>query len=129
MCPSQVQRPVNESTLELDLTLDALMSDTLNTNNLYVVKLHPSTAQRINISANVNGHKLDTKWSGGVDRWPPADVNGCSSESFEAKQPSTKNSKLSEETLTETFSRFGAVDRIVLPAKPGKHERRACIRE
>ncbi|GLD68267.1 putative RNA exonuclease NEF-sp [Lates japonicus] len=67
----KVQRPVYESTLDLDLTLDALMGDTLNTSHLYAVKLKP---------------------------------------------------------IRETFSHFGTVERIILPAKPGKHARHAFIK-
>uniref|UniRef100_A0A3P8SRP8 RNA exonuclease 5 n=1 Tax=Amphiprion percula TaxID=161767 RepID=A0A3P8SRP8_AMPPE len=92
--PMKVQRPMNESMLDLDLTLDALTGDTLNTSHLYAIKLNPSVAECIKSSAKLT----DTR------------------------------STLSEETVTETFGHFGTVERVILPAKPGKHTRHACIK-
>uniref|UniRef100_A0A3Q1HDG2 RRM domain-containing protein n=1 Tax=Anabas testudineus TaxID=64144 RepID=A0A3Q1HDG2_ANATE len=40
----KVQRPVHESMLDLDLSLDALMNDTLNNSHLYTVQLNPHIA-------------------------------------------------------------------------------------
>nr|XP_020478441.1 putative RNA exonuclease NEF-sp [Monopterus albus] len=102
----KVQRPVYESVLDLDLTLDALMCDALNTSHLYTVKLNPSIAECIKISAKANGHMLDAKH---LDLL-------------------TTKSKLSEETIRKTFGHFGMVERIMLPAKPGKHTRDAYIK-
>ena len=126
-----MQRPVYESTLDLDLTLDALRGDALNTSHLYAVKLNLSMAENMHISAKVNGH---TKCSGvtpvqTANKSPPAKVNGHYSETTAAKQLSTTKSKLSEEKLRETFGHFGTVERIFLPAKPGKHTRHALISE
>ncbi|XP_042256086.1 RNA exonuclease 5-like [Thunnus maccoyii] len=128
----KVQRPVYESTLDLDLTLDALRGDALNTSHLYAVKLNPSMAENMHISAKVNGH---TKCSGvthvqTANKTPPAKVNGhySETESTAAKQFPTTKSKLSEEKLRETFGQFGKVERIFLPAKPGKHARHARIK-
>ncbi|KAM9857028.1 RNA exonuclease 5 [Aulostomus maculatus] len=120
----KVQRPVHESTLDVDVTLEALMSDTLNARRIYAVRLNRSVAESIHTSAKVNGHVSDSKGSGVTpDRTlPPVTVNGHSSES---EQLSTKT--MSEETLTQMFSRFGSVDRIELPTKPGKHARHAHI--
>ncbi|KAJ4944251.1 hypothetical protein JOQ06_012796 [Pogonophryne albipinna] len=79
----KVQRPVYESMLDADLTLDALMCD--NNTHLYAVKLNPSMA---------DGTK----------------------------------SKLSEETVRETFGLFGSVERVALLQQSGKHARHAIIR-
>ncbi|XP_076004090.1 RNA exonuclease 5 [Genypterus blacodes] len=127
----KVQRPVNESMLDLDLTLDALMGDKINTNQLYAVKFNPHMTNCIQISAKssldatfvhhakVNGLKLDACIPGlphGVE------------ESSVAKQRRPTSSKLTEEMLRETFGIFGKVERIVLPTKPGKRARYACIK-
>uniref|UniRef100_A0A3Q1ERK7 RNA exonuclease 5 n=1 Tax=Acanthochromis polyacanthus TaxID=80966 RepID=A0A3Q1ERK7_9TELE len=119
----KVQRPVNESLLDLDLTLDTLTEDILNTSRLYAVKLKPSVAECIKISAEVNGHTLDRKCSG------VSPVNGLPAAKTDQLQLTDTRSKLSEETVTETFGRFGTVERVILPAKPGKHTRHACISE
>lgn len=106
--------------LDLDLSLDALMNDTLNNSHLYTVQLNPHIAECIKNSAKVNGNILDAKCPGvtsadTANGLPPADVNG------KWLQLKTTRSKLSEEKLRETFGHFGAVERIDLPAKPGKH--------
>lgn len=105
--------------LDLDLTLDALMGDSLNTSHLYAVKLNPSMAELINISAKSNGHTPVTTANG----WPPAQVNGTQ------LQPTTTKSTLHEETVREAFAHFGPVERVSLPAKPGRHASHAHIRE
>ncbi|TMS23549.1 RNA exonuclease 5 [Larimichthys crocea] len=110
----KVQRPVYESMLDLDLTLDALMGDGLNASHLYAVKLNPSMADCIHISAKVNGHTLDAKGS--------TTINGT------RLQHTATKSRLSEETVRDTFAHFGTVERVVLPAKPGKHARHAHIK-
>ncbi|XP_040001312.1 RNA exonuclease 5-like isoform X2 [Xiphias gladius] len=123
----EVKRPVHESILDLDLTLDALMGDALNASHLYAVKLKPSMAERINISARVNGHTLDAECPGvtsvkTANGLPPPKVNG------KRLRLTTAKPELSEETVRETFGRFGTVERIVLPAKPGKRARHAHIK-
>lgn len=74
------------------------------------------------MSAKVNGHTLDAKCSG-ITPVATAKVNGKQS------QPTNTKSKLSEETVRETFGHLGMVERVVLPAKPGKHARHAYISE
>ncbi|XP_041640211.1 RNA exonuclease 5-like [Cheilinus undulatus] len=108
----KVQRPVNESMLDLDLTLDALMDHSSNSGHIYAVKLKSSTAESIPASEKINGHMLDVRCSG-------VRINGTHLQS-------TK-SKLCEETIRETFSNLGSVERVHLPAKPGKYSRHAYI--
>ena len=120
VCILKVQRPVDESMLDVDLTLDALMCDSLNSSNLYTVKLNPRVAQRVHFPANINGHAFGSG-STAVDGFPPAKVNGT--------QHTTGKFKLSEEMVRETFSPFGTVDQVALHPKPGKHARHALISE
>ncbi|XP_031719052.1 RNA exonuclease 5 [Anarrhichthys ocellatus] len=117
----KVQRPVYESMLDLDLTLDALMCDSLNTSHLYAVQLNPSMAEDLRISARVNGHASDAECPGvtsvrAANRLSSAKVNG------------TRESQLSEETIRETFGHFGLVERVVLPAKRGNRASHAYIK-
>ncbi|XP_056224531.1 RNA exonuclease 5-like [Seriola aureovittata] len=121
--PIKVKRPVNESMLDLEVTLDALMDDVLNTGHLFAVKLKPSVTESINLSAKVNGHTFDAGAPSvkTVNGFQPAKVNG------KRLQLTATKSGLSEETVRETFGHFGTVERIVLPAKPGKHARHAYI--
>ncbi|XP_034043617.1 RNA exonuclease 5-like isoform X2 [Thalassophryne amazonica] len=135
----RVQRPVYESVLDMDLTLSALRADTVNTCHLYAVQMNPGVAG--SISAKANGCTSDGECSGVtpdkmVDGFPLGFVNGLKTESCDSELPaaednteSTAGTKwcLSEETLRETFSRFGKVERIILPSKPGKPARHACI--
>ncbi|XP_077461308.1 RNA exonuclease 5 [Stigmatopora argus] len=93
----KVHRPVNESTLDFDVTLDALKSDAVNACRLYTVKL--------NFHTTGNGHDPVGEFA----------VNGHSSASLPVKK-----SELSEEALIETFSRFGVVERVLL-GKCGTH--------
>ncbi|XP_020498848.1 RNA exonuclease 5 [Labrus bergylta] len=118
--PIKVQRPVNESTLDLDLTLDVLMEDS---NHIYAVKLKPRMAECITVSEKVNGHTLEAECSGvaTVDTLPSAEVNG------QSLQPTNTKSKLCEEIISETFNPFGTVERVLLPAKPGTFLRHANI--
>ncbi|XP_030278162.1 RNA exonuclease 5 isoform X2 [Sparus aurata] len=115
----KVQRPVHESMLDVDLTLEALMCDSLNSSNLYTVKLNPRVAQRVHFPAHINGHTFGTG-SIAVDRFPPAKVNGT--------RHTTEKFKLSEEMVRETFSHFGTVDGVALHPKPGKYARHAHIK-
>lgn len=103
--------------LDLDLTLDALACDHPNTNHLYAVKINPTMAEWINVSAKINGHSLVTS-----ENMFPAKVNGTHF------LPSTTKSKLSEEMVREMFAPFGTVEGVLLPAKLG-HARHAHIRE
>lgn len=120
VCIFKVQRPVHESMLDVDLTLEALMCDSLNSSNLYTVKLNPRVAQRVHFPAHINGHTFGTG-SIAVDRFPPAKVNGT--------RHTAEKFKLSEEMVRETFSHFGTVDGVALHPKPGKYARHAHISE
>lgn len=120
----KVQRPVKESMLDLDLNLEALMSDKLNTKRLYAVKLCHDATQHLNISATVNGCLSDAKCSGFC---PDGQKNGLlQAAETNGKQlhthPST--SDLCEESFTETFGIFGSIKSIVLSGKRARH---ACI--
>uniref|UniRef100_A0A3Q2TA70 RNA exonuclease 5 n=2 Tax=Fundulus heteroclitus TaxID=8078 RepID=A0A3Q2TA70_FUNHE len=124
----KVQRPVNESTLDLDLNLEALTSDKLNANHLYVVKPGRDDAARgPDVSTKLNGRLADAGCSGltaggqtnGSLR--TAKING------ERLHPCAAESELSEESVRETFSLYGSVKSIVLPRRPGKRARHACV--
>lgn len=103
--------------LDLDLTLDALMDDVLNSNRLYAVKLKPSVAAHIHSCPKVNGRASDAGVQTANGSWPRK-VNG--------KQ---RQLELSEETLRDTFAHFGTVERIKLCGKAGKRTRHARIGE
>ncbi|KAM6940870.1 RNA exonuclease 5 [Lycodopsis pacificus] len=122
----KVQRPVHESMLDLDLTLDALMCDSLNTSRLYAVQLNPSMAEDLRVSARVNGRSSDAECLGAAS---VRAANGLSSGKVNGTSQlnATRESQLSEETITETFGHFGSVERVVLPAKRGKRARHAYI--
>ncbi|XP_053712563.1 RNA exonuclease 5-like isoform X2 [Synchiropus splendidus] len=102
----KVQRPVIDTLLDLDLTLDALTEDPLNCRRLYVARLSSSMAKRIGcstrLSPEVNGH---------VGR---------------SAAVSTKTSRLTEETLRGAFGHFGSLD-VTLFSVGGKLERHAFI--
>lgn len=118
--PFQVQRPVHESLLDLDLTLDALMGDSLNADQLYTVKINTGVAEWINTSETANGHPPGTAANGP----PPAQVNAVQ------LQPTTAaKSELSEASVRETFARFGPIKSVTLPAEPGRRTRHAHARE
>ncbi|XP_029314539.1 RNA exonuclease 5 [Cottoperca gobio] len=110
----KVQRPVNESTLDVDLTLEALMCD--HTSHLYALKSTSSIAEGMRTSARVNGHTSDAKCSVVTS---VKTVNG---------QRAQAKSKLCEETVRETFGHFGTVERVDLLPKAGKHTRHAYIK-
>lgn len=123
----QVQRPVHGSMLDLDLNLEALMREKLNTNNLYAVKLSRHTAQSLNITPKTNGLMLESQCAGVscgklVNRLQSAKLNG-------EVMDLPASSELSEETVRETFSHFGNVESIILPAKPKAHAGHIRIRE
>lgn len=93
----QVQRPVDESTLDLDVTLEALASDGLDPGRLHVVGgFSPAVAE-------VKGHA-------------PAPA-------------ATPNGSLREETIRETFSRFGAIRMVQLAGEAGRRGRHAQVGE
>ncbi|KAM9792293.1 RNA exonuclease 5 [Neosynchiropus ocellatus] len=102
----KVQRPVIDTLLDLDLTLDALTEDPLNSRRLYVARLSTSMAKRIRspttLSAEVNGH-----------------VGGSA-------PVTSKTSRLTEETLRRAFGHFGSLD-VTLSSVAGKLERHAFI--
>uniref|UniRef100_A0A3P8UL68 RRM domain-containing protein n=2 Tax=Cynoglossus semilaevis TaxID=244447 RepID=A0A3P8UL68_CYNSE len=110
----KVQRPVNSSVLDLDLTLDALMDDALSSRSIYAVRSKHRVAVGGNASAKVNGHTpgvgvpgaLSKKTTNGL---PPSGGNVTT----------VRLSK--EEAIRETFGQLGAVERISLLAKPSTH--------
>ncbi|XP_070684114.1 RNA exonuclease 5-like [Pempheris klunzingeri] len=112
----KVQRPVYESMLDLDLTLDALMCE--NSSQLYAVKLKPTVAESMQISAKVNGHTLDGNCSGNTPG-TTAKVNR------KRRRHICKKREVFVETVRETFGRFGAVERVFLPPKPERRDRHA----
>lgn len=118
-----MQRPVKESMLDLDLNLDALMSDRVNANQLYVSRLTQDVAEGRNVSATVNGRLSDGKPSGfhpGRQTNGPlqtAKVNGTQ------LHPGTTAPDLSEESLREAFSPFGSIKSITLPGVHARHAR------
>ncbi|KAM6940430.1 RNA exonuclease 5 [Xenentodon cancila] len=116
--PIKATRPVHESLLDLDLNLNALTADALNANCVFAVKLSQHVAQCVNISTKVNGHILDGKCSNVI---PVRVENGLPP----AKR---KIGELREETVGETFGRFGAVESVILPGKPEKHAKHARIK-
>lgn len=118
-CVFQVQRPVHESLLDLDLTLDALACDHLNSSYLYAVKLTPAMAGRLTASDGV------TTVDASAITHPPTKMNGTRVQHAAA----ASKTKLSEETVREAFSHFGSVGRVLLPAKPGCRSRHTCVRE
>ncbi|XP_037545749.1 RNA exonuclease 5 [Nematolebias whitei] len=122
--PIKVQRPMHGSMLDLDLNLEALMNEPSNACNLYVVKLSQHTAQRLNLSTKVNGYTLDAKCSGVAC---VKKANGLPPGKPKKGKEVDLTSKLSEETVRETFGHFGPVESIIPPGKPEKHTRHACI--
>lgn len=119
-CVFQVQRPVHESLLDLDLTLEALACDHLNSSYLYAVRLTPAMAGRLTASAAVSA--VDAS----ANTHPPARINGTQSQHAAAAASKTQ---LCEETVREVFSHFGTVGRVLLPAKPGRRRRHTHVRE
>lgn len=117
-CVSQVQRPVHESLLDLDLTLEALACDHLNSSYLYAVKLTPAMAGRLTASAAVSA--VDAS----AHMHPPAQINGT-----QFQHAAASKTQLCEETVREVFSHFGTVGRVLLPAKPGCRRRHTHVRE
>ncbi|XP_024115151.1 RNA exonuclease 5 isoform X2 [Oryzias melastigma] len=106
--PIKVQRPLSESTLDLDLHLDALEGDPLSSRVLYAV-LSRST------STQLNGHSLNGKRL--------AAENGVSAAKINGQSP-----LMSEESVRDSFSRFGAVKSITVPEKSGKCAKHAFIK-
>lgn len=118
-CVFQVQRPVHESLLDLEPTLDALACDHLNSGHLYAVTLTPAMSAWLTASAEVSGEGAS------ASARPPAKVNGA-----QFQHAAIPKAKPSEETARETFSRFGPVERVLLPTKPERRAgRHARIRE
>lgn len=113
-----MQRPVHESLLDLDLTLDALACDPLNSSDLYAVKLSPAMAARLTASAGVSAADAS------ADVHPSTKVNGT-----QFQRAATSKTKPSEETVREAFSHFGTVRRVLLPANPGRCSRHVRVRE
>uniref|UniRef100_A0A8C7ZIS8 RNA exonuclease 5 n=1 Tax=Oryzias sinensis TaxID=183150 RepID=A0A8C7ZIS8_9TELE len=110
--PIKVQRPVSESTLDLDVNLDALACDALNSSLLYAVEGRHS----MNMSAQVNGRSLNGKRLRAENGFSAAKLNG--------QLPL----EMSEDTVRDSFGRFGAVKRVTVPGKPEKCAKHAFIK-
>lgn len=111
-----MQRPVHESLLDLDLTLDALARDPLNSSYLYAVKLSPSMAGPLTASAGVSAGDAP------ANTHPAPKINGT-----QFQHAAASKTKLSEETVREVFSHFGTVGRVLLPA--GRRSRHTRVGE
>uniref|UniRef100_A0A8C6TB75 RNA exonuclease 5 n=1 Tax=Neogobius melanostomus TaxID=47308 RepID=A0A8C6TB75_9GOBI len=96
-----VQRPVDESTLDVEVTVGALQADPLTSRLLYVVSLSPDIAEFLRASA----HTAETSAEAGSPG--PVHVNGLKTQ---------RPLGLSEDLLLDTFSRFGPVVQIVTRA-------------
>uniref|UniRef100_A0A1A8QLZ9 RRM domain-containing protein n=3 Tax=Nothobranchius TaxID=28779 RepID=A0A1A8QLZ9_9TELE len=119
--PIKVQRPVKESMLDLDLYLDTLLVDSLNSKHLYAVKPSQQMAQNVNISQKVNQYVVESK---GLSATSRKLTNGLPPAKKKCKRSHLTTLKLSEETVREAFDHFGTVESIVLPSKCSKH---VCI--
>ncbi|KAK0149591.1 RNA exonuclease 5 [Merluccius polli] len=136
----QVQRPVHESTLDLDLTLDALVQGPLNVNRVHVMRLKPNV--NVNIVLNTNGHTPGAHWT--TNNVNPDENGTTTTDAYTSKKAASFNETLmnahdqllqapsacapSEKELTEVFGRFGVVERVLLPVKPnGRRARHATI--
>lgn len=104
----QVRRPVQESTLDLDESLQALMEDASNNCWLYAVRL--SGRQDVLLRG------LD------VLRPEREATNGLSAATLACGR-----TRLTEDSVRRTFSRFGAVEDVVL-AQPARQTQHAYIR-
>ncbi|KAJ3615200.1 hypothetical protein NHX12_018768 [Muraenolepis orangiensis] len=140
----QVQRPVYESTLDLDLTLHALMEDPLNVSHVHVTRLKPNVniisnpngptlvpgAPRFHRTNDVNPDESGTMARDAYNSKVAASFNGTRElmsthhHMLQAPSASTPN----EEELTEVFGHFGVVKRILFPVKTnGRRTRHARI--
>lgn len=109
--------------LDLDVTLEALMGDTLNASHLYAVEVNPGVAESVNISTEVNGHLSDAEC---LDVTPVKTVNGLpTAKVYKWLHLNTFKSNLSEESVRDTFGHFGTVERVILSAKESTGH--ACI--
>ncbi|KAG7262929.1 hypothetical protein CRUP_018932, partial [Coryphaenoides rupestris] len=102
----QVQRPVNESTLDLDLTLDALKEDPANVNRVHVTRLKPYTND-----AHADAYNAKMAFNG------TPSMNGHGQLHLQAPAPAACTALSEEEDLTDVFGRFGAVEGIVRAVK------------
>ncbi|XP_056136702.1 RNA exonuclease 5-like [Lampris incognitus] len=136
----KVQRPVNDSMLDLDLTLHALMEDPLNANLIYAVSLKPMSSHT-HVSPKASGHTLDARCSAATATkmacyLRPSEVNGSSVDASYSELPVTGTGLnvvkqlyattcgLSEEELRDAFGRFGMVKKIILLKKSSKKRAR-----
>ncbi|RVE75918.1 hypothetical protein OJAV_G00003690 [Oryzias javanicus] len=114
--PIKVQRPLSESTLDLDLHLDALERDPLNSSVLYAVE-----SGALSSSAPLSGRSLNGK--------PVEAENGVSAVKVNGKLPLvTPTLEMSEESVRDSFGRFGSVKSITIPEKSGKCAKHAFIK-
>lgn len=105
----KVQRPVNESTLDMEVTVGALQTDPLTHWSLFVVSLCTDMAQLL--QANTHPARPSAETTPGASDSGPVQMNG-----LRRHRPS----RLREEALLDTFSRFGTVVQII----PTTHTRR-----
>ncbi|CAL8286148.1 unnamed protein product [Arctogadus glacialis] len=143
----RVQRPVNESTLDLDLTLDALKEDPLNVNHVHVMRLKP-IVNPSHILPHTNGHMPVPNAPGShrTDNDTKPGENGTTTiDAYNSKVAASINETLmngynqlpqgppacalSENELNEVFGHFGVVEKILRPSKPnGRRARHASIK-
>ncbi|KAM4604364.1 RNA exonuclease 5 isoform 1-T2 [Polymixia lowei] len=144
----KVQRPVDESALDLDVMLDALKEDPLNANLLYAVGLKPNANQThgspLPNGCTTGANRFDVAAVKTANRSQPVTVNGSTTDVYHSDLRAAAGdagsngatrlragaaSLLSEEKLREAFGRFGVVEGICPPAVPcGKRARHARIR-
>ncbi|KAM4595767.1 RNA exonuclease 5 [Fundulus diaphanus] len=123
----KVQRPLNESMLDLDLNLEALTSDKLNANHLYVVKLGRDAPQGPDVSTKLNGRLTDARCCGLTAGGQTSGSLRAAKINGERLHPCTAKSELREESVRETFSLYGSIKSIILPRRPAKRARHACV--
>lgn len=97
-----VQRPVDESTLDVEVTVGALQTDPLTSRLLYVVSLSPDITELLR--AATHSTRTSAEPTPGAGFSGPVQVNGL-------KRRRTYG--LREDLLLDTFSRFGPVVRII----------------
>lgn len=110
----KVQRPVDESTLDVEVTVDALQTDPLTQRLLYVVSLPQDSSELLRAATHTATPSHGAGSSG------PVKVNGLKEH---------RPLGLREDILLDTFSRFGPVVRIITPAHTGGQGTHAYVGE
>ncbi|XP_055014697.1 RNA exonuclease 5 [Boleophthalmus pectinirostris] len=112
----KVQRPVSETTLDVDVTLEALQSDPVTQRLLYVTSICPHLTPLLQASTHTSGH------TGEDDRRDdPRDNRQDIHRDSDRSSPVPINGQrgLREDALLDTFGRFGPVIRIITPPHTG----------